>query len=228
MSSRDRREFLKKSALAVTAIGLPSCSPTGQSEDASAGTELTNTELRNTRSTNRADGTLDPVLLRTVSDVVLPSELGSDGREAAVNAFETWLAGFAPVAERPHPYLAPEITYGPPDPAPGWNAQLTALDLESRQRHGAGLAEVEQSLRERLIRAQIDGGGGLPDPARAGHVAVGLMAHFFRSSIAVDLSYDARIGKQTCRGLDGLKGSPAPERLSDLSADSRAGQRRRT
>ena len=37
---------------------------------------------------------LDPALLRSVSDVVLPEELGATGRENAVTAFEKWLAGF--------------------------------------------------------------------------------------------------------------------------------------
>ena len=204
MSTRDRREFLKKTVVAVTAVGLPACGPAGQADDRSTSTEAVG-------ATDRA---LDPVLLRSIADVVLPTELGTDAREAAVTAFEAWVAGFEPATERPHPYISPEISYGPPDPAPGWRAQLTALELESRQRYGAGFADIEVTSRERLIRGQIDDSGGLPDTARARHVAVGLMAHFFDSSTAVDLCYGARIGKETCRGLSGLEGSPLPERLS--------------
>ena len=48
---------------------------------------------------------------------------------------------------------------------------------------------------------------GRPD---GGHVATDLMAFYFNSIDANDLAYRARIGRDTCRGLEGSENRPAP------------------
>ncbi len=200
MSAGDRRDFLKRSAAAVSAVGLSACgAAAGEPGDGAA---------------SAGDRAHDPVVLAAMAEAVLPGELGPDGRATATGAFVEWLAGFEPVAERPHPYLTPEITYGPPDPAPGWNAQLAALELEALRRQGRPFAELELGERRSLVRRQLGADGPeLPDPARARHVAVGLLAHFYESAAANDLCHGTRIGKNTCRGLEVLEGGQPPERL---------------
>ncbi len=124
--------------------------------------------------------------------------------------FQRWVEAFQPAAELDHGYLTEQIRYGPPHPGPRWQAQLEALDLEARRRHDVSFAEVALDVRRAWIERELraEEGGGLPDPARADHVALGLLAWFFRTSLANDLCYEARIGRQTCRGIDSLPEEP--------------------
>ena len=127
---RDRRTFLKQSAAALSAATLAGCGPPDEGPGA-----------------GDARPALEPATLRGVADVVLPSELGDEGREAAVRAFEGWLAELEPVAELNHGYGTAEIAYGPPDPAPAWMAQLAALDLEAQKRHDVAFASLPSEAR---------------------------------------------------------------------------------
>jgi len=140
---------------------------------------------------------------------VLPAELGDEGRERAVAAFERWSDGLEPVAELAHPYLVPETRYSGPDPRPGWAAQLEGLEKECRVRFDKDLRDLDVAGR----RAQLAGpvgqaGPGLGSPSNAHHIAVALMAHFYRSPTATDLCYGRVIAKQQCRGLEGALGEP--------------------
>jgi hypothetical protein len=133
---------------------------------------------------------------------VLPTELGDEGREQAVRAFEAWASGYEPVAELNHGYGTAEIRYGPPDPVPAWAAQLRALDLEASKRHGGGFASLGADARLEILRRHVDDdGASIPDPLRARHVAVALMAHWFATPEATDRCYGVRIAPRTCRGI---------------------------
>jgi hypothetical protein len=128
-----------------------------------------------------------------------------------VRAFERWLERYEPAYEVNHGYGTHEIVYGPAHPGPGWEAQLRALDIEARKRTGRGFAALPTADRRLLVERQLRGAEGrLPSPARAAHVAVGLLAHWAGSSEAHDLAYRARIGPQRCRGLQGLGEPPPP------------------
>ena len=188
---KDRRTFLKQ-GLALTAAAATTGAAPGQHPGASQTAP-------------------DPLLLRALAEVVLPSELGTEGRESAVSAFERWLDGYEPAFEMNHGYGTHEIVYGPAHPGPGWQAQLEALDLEARRRTDTGFPDLPREGRRALVERQLSGeAGGLPSPARARHVAVGLLAHWATSSGAQDLAYRARIGRHACRGLEDLGTAPAP------------------
>lgn len=190
--THDRRAFLRSSAAALSAAALGGCVP-----DAPV------------RAGDRT--TLDPAVLRAVGDVVLPGELGAGGRDEAVRGFEAWLDAFEPVAELNHGYGTSEIQYGPPDPAPRWAAQLRALEVEARKRHDAGFTELDPEERRALLESRIeDEGPGFPSPARARHVAVGLLAWWLETPGATDRCYGAEIGKETCRGIGSAPERPAP------------------
>ena len=187
----DRRTFLKQ-GLALTAAAA---TPGAASGGGPAGSQAAP----------------DPVLLRALAEVVLPSELGADGREAADRAFARWLDGYEPAFEVNHGYGTHEIVYGPAHPGPGWQAQLEALELEAGRRTGTGFEDLPLEGRRGLVERQLAGEtGDLPSAARARHVAVGLLAHWATSSGAHDLAYRARIGRHACRGLEDLGTPPAP------------------
>lgn len=67
------------------------------------------------------------------------------------------------------------------------------------------------SRRDFLKRVAALVGDAAPErlPARAKHVAIALLAHFYASPDADDLCYGRRIGRQTCRGLGGVRQPPA-------------------
>jgi hypothetical protein len=111
-----------------------------------------------------------------------------------------------------HGYGDAEITYTPADPAPGWNAQLEALDLLSKRKFRRGFVAIDTMKRRELITAQIGrAGSGLPaNPLEAAHVAVALMAHWADSSDATDFVYGAKIGKGECRILADSPRKPLP------------------
>jgi hypothetical protein len=188
---KDRRTFLKQ-GLALTAAAATTGAAHGEHPRVSQAAP-------------------HPLLLRALAEVVLPSELGAEGRESAVSAFERWLDGYEPAFEMNHGYGTHEIVYGPAHPGPGWQAQLEALDLESHRRADMGFLDLPVERRRALVERQLAGEtGGLPSPARAWHVAVGLLAHWATSSGAQDRAYRARIGRHACRGLEELGTPPAP------------------
>ena len=187
--AESRRTFLKQSAATVAAASLAGCAP----------------------SPSEREDALAPVTLRAVGEAVLPDELGADGRERAVTAFELWAEGLEPVAEMAHPYLVPETLYTGPDPRPGWAAQLRALNIESGKRFGASFDGIGVPERRSILAPHARRAG--PDFGRPGatsHVAVALAAHFFGSPLATDICYGRSIARQQCRGLAGAGDEPAP------------------
>ncbi len=155
---------------------------------------------------------LDPRLLAALADALLPESLGASGRRVATMAFADWLARYTPVAEEMHGYGYAEITYTPSDPAPGWNAQLQGLDLLASHTHGRSFAELDVTTRREVVTAALDRAPArLPStPLGASHVAIALLAHWASSSETVDLAYEARIGRGTCRPLGDTVRRPLP------------------
>lgn len=155
---------------------------------------------------------LDRALLRAMASAILPAELGPAGTEAAVAAFERWLLGYREGAEVLHGYGTGKIQHTGPSPALKWSAQLADLDAASHKRHRAPFATRSRAEREELVRAALSGvsAGALPQVDRAPHIALGLLAHFYSSSPARDLCYEARIGNETCRPLADAPQRPLP------------------
>jgi len=155
---------------------------------------------------------LDPALLRAMAAAILPGELGTDGLERATTEFERWLTGYREGAEVLHGYGSGEIHYAGPSPALKWSSQLAELDAAARKIHGAPFANRSRMERQELVRAALGGvsAGGLPQVDRAPHIALGLLAHFYSSTVAQDLCYDARIGNGTCRPLADSPKRPLP------------------
>jgi hypothetical protein len=152
-------------------------------------------------------------MLAALGEAVLPESLGAAGRGRAIAAFTAWLAAYTPVAEEMHGYGYAELTYTRADPAPGWRAQLQALDLLARRIRKRSFAQLDLAGRRVVLDAALRGGanGTLPSsPLRAEHVAVALLAHWAATSEAQDLAYGARIGAGQCRSLADTSRRPLP------------------
>ena len=188
MSGQDRRTFLKRAARAVPgaafAGSLGACAPEGGASPA-----------------RPPAGILPEAPLQAVAEVALPKgALGEDAMAAAVRGFMDWVEGFEPAAELDHPYLTGQLRYGLPHPGPRWTAQLEAMDLESQRRSGLAFAELGADERRGVVERALRGGSSLPgNPAQADHVALGLLAWFYRTSPANDLCYRADVGRHLCR-----------------------------
>jgi hypothetical protein len=177
---------MKTGAALASALALPGCVPESPKETAAAPAGR-------------------PETLEALAAIVLPAEsLGEEGALRVVEGFLKWLDELEPVAELDHAYIfTDEILYGPPDPAPLWTSQLEALDLEAEKRHEASFAAIPREEQVAILRRQIPPGlSELPQPARAPHVALGLLAYFYQTSEANDLCYERAIEKTTCRGVD--------------------------
>ncbi len=187
-----RRTFLAQSAAAALAAA---CSPGAPASDPSS-----------------SERGLDPVTLDALARAVLPSELGEDGMARVSGEFRSWLADYRPVTEQNHGYGTSEIRYGPPDPAPNWQAQLEALDLEARQRFDQPFSGMAVDERRELVRVHLRRfpGERMPSPLEAPHVALGLLAWFYDSPEANDLCHGAEIRMYSCRGLATLGDEPSP------------------
>jgi len=195
MADNPRRRFLKASAGAVSGLALASCADEQSAEPT-------------------ATVGLDRAVLDALGRIVLPrSALGDEGITRVIVAFLAWLDGFDPVAERDHPYDAGEILYGPPDPAPLWQSQLEALNLEADKRYGARYIDLNETRQREILERQLPEHipEDMPYAGAATHVAIGLVAWFYATPEANDLAHEARIGRETCRGL--ASGATAPEPL---------------
>ncbi|MFM8781923.1 MAG: gluconate 2-dehydrogenase subunit 3 family protein [Gemmatimonadota bacterium] len=201
--THDRRTFLRSTVLGAAAAALP----------ASAEAEAAQPAAVRGPAPQPPPRTLDPAMLAALGDAVLPESLGAAGRAGAVAAFAAWLAAYAPVAEEMHGYGYAELTYTPPDPAPGWRAQLQALDLLARRTRRRGFAQLDLAGRRSVLDAALRGAGNgaIPSsPLQADHVAVALLAHWAATSDAQDLAYGARIGAGQCRSLAETARRPLP------------------
>ena len=154
---------------------------------------------------------LDPLLLRGLGRIVLPSELGAAGIERTVAGFERWLVGYREGGELLHDYGSGEIRKTGPSPALRWANQLGGLDAAARQQ-GKSFITLDPKRQEELVRAALAGTklGNLPPVDRAPHVAVGLLAWFYGGPEAADLCYGVRIGRNGCRPLAESARAPVP------------------
>jgi hypothetical protein len=195
MADNPRRRFLKASAGAVSGLALGACADDqAVAPVAAAG--------------------LDRAVLDVLGLIVLPRQaLGDDGVTRVIGDFLIWLDGFEPVSERDHPYGADEIQYGPPHPAPLWQSQLEALNLEAGKRYGLPYVDIDDARQREILERQLPGhlSENMPYAGAATHVAIGLIAWFYSTAEANDLAHNAKIGRETCRGL--ATGTTRPEPL---------------
>jgi hypothetical protein len=145
----------------------------------------------------------DEARLRTLADVVLPGELGPDGRARVVADFVAWLRDYRADADMDHGYGFTRLRRTGASPAAKYPAQLEELEGATSKLGGNRRAAVEAAI----VNAGIE---RLPARPDGGHVATDLMAFYFNSNEANDLAYRAAIRRDACRGLDGSENRPSP------------------
>lgn len=150
-------------------------------------------------------------LLRDVAATVLPSAIGRKGQDAAVDAFLTWIRAYKEGVALSHGYGEPRLVKSGPTPAPGYAVQLTALQ-EAAKASGGRFGALSLDVRRALLDAAFKAADvrNLPGRPDGKHVVADLMAHYFRSSAANDLCYNARIGRNTYRAIRVTTVRPAP------------------
>ena len=153
-----------------------------------------------------------PGTLRAIGDAVLPSELGSAGSAAAVDRFQRWIAGYRNNAELVHGYGTSVLERAGPTPATRWAEQLDQLEARAQRQHARSFANLPAEERRAMVRAELSAvkADRIGSVARAPHIALALLAHFYASPQATDLCYQAAIGKQTCRPLASSSRTPLP------------------
>ncbi len=158
-------------------------------------------------------------LLRDVAATVLPSAIGRKGQDEAVDNFLRWIRDYKEGVPLSHGYGEPRLVKTGPSPAPDYAKQLAALQSAAKSRGGRfgalSLDDRRALLDEAFTAADVRNLPGRPDGR---HIVADLMAHYFRSSAANDLCYNARIGRQTYRAIRVTTVRPQPLRPSGPQA----------
>jgi hypothetical protein len=156
----------------------------------------------------------DQASLRALAGVVLPSGLGADGLDAAVERFTAWGREYKAGAEMSAGYGLTEIRVVPPDPSANYPGQLQDLQRRAKT-HGGSFAVLDAATRRAIVQASLAEAAvdALPRRPDGRHIAADLMSHFyFVSSEGQDWLYNASIRRETCRGLASSGNRPAPLR----------------
>jgi hypothetical protein len=156
--------------------------------------------------------TADEVLvLRDVAPTVLPSALGRQGQDQAVDEFLKWLRDYKEGVALSHGYGDPRLVKSGPSPASSYSHHIAALQQASQAR-GGRFGALSLAIRTELLDAAFKAADvrSLPGRPDGKHVVADLMAHYFRSSGANDLCYNARIGRNTYRAIRVTTVRPQP------------------
>ena len=135
--------------------------------------------------------------LRDLAAAILPSSLGREHTDGIADRFGEWVRGYRAGADTEHGYGFPRIRSKPDLPVGRYLEQLDAL----------GDKPSADSVRHALEDTKIT---VLPASPNGAHIAADLVSFYFNSSDANDLCYQARIGRDACRGLSGSDRAPAP------------------
>ncbi len=150
-------------------------------------------------------------VLREAAATVLPSALGRGGQDEAVDVFLRWARNYKEGVPLSHGYGHPRLVRSGPSPSSGYPGQIEALRQAAQARGGRfGALPLETRralLDEAFTAAAVRNLPGRPDGK---HVVADLMAHYFRSSAASDLCYNARIGRHTYRAISVTTVRPRP------------------
>jgi hypothetical protein len=161
-----------------------------------------------------APSTTDAATLEAIAEIVLPSDLGADGRTRVVAAFLAWIKDYKEGADRGYGYGASTLSApSGPSPAARYPEQLTALDATARTSGAASFAALPATARRAQIEASLTampGGARLSARPSGANVIADLMGFYFNSADAWNLAYRARIDRDSCRALAGSEQPPAP------------------
>jgi hypothetical protein len=145
----------------------------------------------------------DRELIAAIGEVVLPSSLGAQGRDKAVEAFANWLDGYKAGVPMSYGYGQLKYAVVPPSPSLRYPSQIRRLQQLSKAK-GSGFSALSAADRKAVVEAALLEAKvtRLPDRPDGQHIASDLMSHFYNSSEGNDFLFKASIRVSTCRGLD--------------------------
>ncbi len=148
---------------------------------------------------------LDRELLERLAGALLPAELTAGERSGVIESFLRWHRDYHPDAEMDAGYGFTRLRRTALHPALGYADDIANLRAAAGARFGARLEDLDAGDLRQLLAEVIE--QAAPDmqrlPARPDgtHLAVDLLAHYYRSSEATDRCYGMAIRRETCRGL---------------------------
>jgi hypothetical protein len=162
--------------------------------------------------------------IRAIADVVLPSSLGPARHDAIVADFAGWFHNYREGADRGHSYGSSTVSSPTgPSPARRYPPQFDALDKAAADRGAASFAALAIEPRREIVEAALNTPQRvtrLPARPTGANLVADFMGFYFNSPDAFDLAYNAAIGRDTCRGLEGSDREPARTRGSAGSGGS--------
>jgi hypothetical protein len=167
----------------------------------------------------------DIATLTAIAEVVLPSAIGRSGRDTAVARFVAWVRNYKEGADRGHSYGASTLAAASgPSPAARYPAQFAALEKAARDQGAASFAALPLAARRTVVENALN----LPQPVNrlparptGANLIADFMGYYLNSADAFDLAYDAAIGRDDCRGLDGSENAPAKRLPAESSRRER-------
>jgi hypothetical protein len=152
--------------------------------------------------------------LEALAEAGLPSTLGDAGRAAVVRDFVAWHRNYREGADRGHGYGSSRLRppSGPP-PARQYPAQFAALDAAAVAAGAASFATMAIEGRRAIIERRLnepEPTNRLPRTPTGENLVADCLGFYFNSPDAWDLCYQAEIGSDRCRGLEGSDQPPAP------------------
>lgn len=152
--------------------------------------------------------------LAAIAEVVLPSALSDDDRTKAVDRFARWIRDYREGADRGHSYGASILSQRMgSSPAARYSAQFAALDELAAARGTKSFALLPPGQRRDVVETVLDRPervGTMPARPNGANLIADFMGYYFSSADGYDLAYNARIGRDSCRGLDGSDQPPSP------------------
>ena len=152
--------------------------------------------------------------LRAIAEVVLPSAVDRTARDRVVTAFVAWVRGYREGADRGHGYGSSALSQPTgPSPAKSYPGQLAALDALATAAGAKSFAALSVEDRRVLVERVLNSPPvvqRLPARPAGVNVIADFMGFYFTSGDAWDLAYNARIGRDRCRTLDGSDRAPSP------------------
>ena len=168
--------------------------------------------------------------LKAIAEVVLPSAISREDRDRVVAAFVAWVHNYKEGAEMGHGYGSSTLRQpSGPSPAARYPAQFAGLD-EAAKASGAGsFGALSVDARRSAIEAALNGPqpvNRLPVQPNGQSLIADFMCFYFTNADAWDLAYQAQIGRDRCRTLDGSDNPPSPFELRRASEPEPLGRNR--
>jgi hypothetical protein len=122
--------------------------------------------------------------------------------------------GYKAGADRGHGYGNSQLSAPTgPSPAAKYPAQFDALDAAAKAKGAATFAALPAAGRRAVVESALNDAQRvtqLPARPNGNSLVADFMGLYFNGADARDLAYNAAIGRDTCRGLDGSEKAPAP------------------